>query len=163
MLLANLNVTDGLVNGSRGVVRAFVSMKEAADDLAAKAMLRGAAKEAESISMGELQVFARDNPNMMFPKVLFETRNGTREVPDPSLITSCLRFRFLTLLSDYYHAVYMVGAIGLEHRGFQSSNPPDDGVGPDNSQMPGYDLGKMCPRFISMFRIWDGLRRALTV
>ena len=108
MLLANLNVTDGLVNGSRGVVTGFVSMKEAADDIARKAMLRGAAKEGESVSMSELQVFARDNPDMMFPKVLFETTNTTREVSNPSSLTSVCPFisdTFIRLLSRHIHGL----------------------------------------------------------
>ena len=162
MLLANLNVTDGLVNGSRGVVKGFVSMKEAADDIATRAMLRGAAKEGESISMSELQVFARDNPDMMFPKVLFETTNTTREVPNPSALMSVFP-SFLTVSLGYYRAIYVDGTIGLERRSLQNSNTADDGMGSDNSQMPGHDLGKMCARFISMFRIWDGVRRTLTV
>lgn len=83
MLLANLNVTEGLVNGSRGVVIEFVSMKEAAEYLSFQAKLRGAVNDEESTAINELRVFSRRNEKMVFPKVLFETENTTKEVPFP--------------------------------------------------------------------------------
>jgi hypothetical protein len=81
MLLANLDVKEGLVNGSRGVVIEFVTLKEAADYLTMQAVLRGAAKSDDSKALAELQAFSRGNENMVFPRVLFETQNRTKEVP----------------------------------------------------------------------------------
>lgn len=80
MLLANLNVTAGLVNGSRGVVIEFVSMKEAIDYLRYQAKLRGAGND-ETMAISELREFSRGNKSMVFPRVLFETKDTTKEVP----------------------------------------------------------------------------------
>jgi hypothetical protein len=80
MLLANLNVTEGLVNGSRGVVTEFVSMKEAIEFLGYEAMKRNAPAGEESMAVGELRTFAQGNKEMQFPRVLFETKDSTKEV-----------------------------------------------------------------------------------
>ena len=55
MLLANLNVTEGLVNGSRGVVIEFVTMKEAIEYLQHQARLRGAVNDEASTAINELR------------------------------------------------------------------------------------------------------------
>jgi ATP-dependent DNA helicase PIF1 len=80
MLLANLNVTGGLVNGSRGVVVEFVSMEETIEYVQYEAMKRNAPIGEESIALGELRNFARGNKEMQFPRVLFETKDSTKEV-----------------------------------------------------------------------------------
>ena len=80
MLLANLDVKGGLVNGSRGVVTDFASMEEATEHLQLQAIMRGAGKEDQSMALGELNSFVRENKKMLFPKVVFETRNSKREV-----------------------------------------------------------------------------------
>jgi hypothetical protein len=77
MLLSNLNVTGGLVNGSRGVVVSFVSMKEAIEYVTHEAMKRNAPTDEV---VGELRAFAQGNEGMVFPRVLFETRDSTKEV-----------------------------------------------------------------------------------
>lgn len=79
MLLANLDVREGLVNGSRGVVIEFVSLQEAASYLASQAASRGASDD-ESIAVNELRLFTKGNEGMVFPRVLFETQNTTKEV-----------------------------------------------------------------------------------
>jgi hypothetical protein len=76
MLLANLNVTDGLVNGSRGVVKDFVSLEEAVQHVTLQAFMRGGSGDEAA---GELKLFAR-GAAMEFPRVLFETKDGTKEV-----------------------------------------------------------------------------------
>ena len=88
MLLANLDVTQGLVNGSRGVVVDFVSMEEAIQQLQIQAALRGSTQDDESMAIGELRSFAGTNDKMQFPKVLFETKKGTKEVLHHSHITA---------------------------------------------------------------------------
>jgi ATP-dependent DNA helicase PIF1 len=80
MLLANLDVTQGLVNGSRGVVVDFVSLEEAIQHLRNQAALRGSTQDDESMAIGELRAFAGVNDKMQFPKVLFETKKVTKEV-----------------------------------------------------------------------------------
>jgi ATP-dependent DNA helicase PIF1 len=80
MLLANLNVTEGLVNGSRGVVVEFVSMKEAIEFVEYEAMKRNAPTGEGSIAVAELRTFAQGNKEMQFPRVLFETKDSTKEV-----------------------------------------------------------------------------------
>jgi ATP-dependent DNA helicase PIF1 len=80
MLLANLDVTQGLVNGSRGVVVDFVSMAEAVQHLKNQAALRGSTKDEESMAEAELRAFAGVNDNIQFPKVLFETKKERKEV-----------------------------------------------------------------------------------
>jgi ATP-dependent DNA helicase PIF1 len=80
MLLANLNTAEGLVNGSRGVVIEFVTLKEAQKYLSMQATLRGASNEDESIAASELRKFANGNESMLFPRVLFELKDTTREV-----------------------------------------------------------------------------------
>jgi hypothetical protein len=77
MLLANLSVTEGLVNGSRGVVVEFVALEEALCHVQLQAAMRGTSGDEAAT---ELRVFTRGNENMQFPKVLFETRDSTREV-----------------------------------------------------------------------------------
>jgi hypothetical protein len=81
MLLANLNVTQGLVNGSRGVVIEFVTMKEAIKYLQYQSRLQGAANDEESLAIKELREFTQGNNDMVFPRVLFETKDTTKEVP----------------------------------------------------------------------------------
>jgi PIF1-like helicase len=105
MLLANLNVTQGLVNGSRGVVTEFVALPEAVEYLQRQAILRGAGNDDESIAIGDLRAFTKGNEDILFPRVLFETKNTTKEVPPPQ------RRRWLTI--GYYYTVYMDCAIGL--------------------------------------------------
>ena len=83
MLLANLNVTEGLVNGSRGVVIEFVTLKEAIEYLQYQASLRGALNDEASMAIKELREFTQGNKNMVFPRVLFETKDTTKEVPFP--------------------------------------------------------------------------------
>lgn len=81
MLLANLDVTQGLVNGSRGVVVEFVSMEEAIQAVRIQSALRGSTQDNESKAIGDLITFAGKNDKMQFPKVLFELKKGTKEVP----------------------------------------------------------------------------------
>ena len=80
MLLANLDVKGGLVNGSRGVVTGFVGAEEASDEISRQAMLRGMKDGDESTELGILRMFMRDDESMQFPRVLFETKNQTKEV-----------------------------------------------------------------------------------
>lgn len=80
MLLANLNVNEGLVNGSRGVVIEFVTMKEAIKYLQYQARLRGAVNEETSMAINELRAFTQGNKDVVFPRVLFETKDRTKEV-----------------------------------------------------------------------------------
>jgi hypothetical protein len=61
-------------------VKEFVSMKDAEKEVAIQALERGAPHEEASNEMSAMRTFARDNPNMMFPKVMFETKETTREV-----------------------------------------------------------------------------------
>ena len=88
MLLANLNVTEGLVNGSRGVVVDFVSMEEASNYLHLQSRLRGGGHQGEedkamaefnAFVIGNKQFYSEEKP-IMFPRVLFETKNATKEV-----------------------------------------------------------------------------------
>ena len=46
-----------------------------------QAVLRGAVKSDDSMALAELQAFSRGNEKMLFPRVLFETKNTTKEVP----------------------------------------------------------------------------------
>lgn len=101
MLLANLNVTEGLVNGSRGVVVEFVSLEEALLHIQLQATMRGTIGD-EAVT--ELRLFTRGNDNMRFPKVLFETKDCTREVYTPFFGVDFL---------DYYYAVYMESVVGI--------------------------------------------------
>src|SRR5205085_6915896 len=70
MLLANLNVQEGLVNGTQGIVTGFATEDEIGEYIQ------------QHTDECELQ-----NWNSPFPKVLFELKNTTREVYslDPSL------------------------------------------------------------------------------
>ena len=85
MLLANLDVRAGLVNGSRGVVTGFVEAKEAVEEISHQAVMRGMKEGDESGEVGILQRFMRGNDNMRFPRVLFETKNQTKEVRPKSI------------------------------------------------------------------------------
>jgi ATP-dependent DNA helicase PIF1 len=76
MLLANLNVTEGLVNGSRGIVVSFVSMQQAISHLRERASLRGGTPDDD---IQELRNFSRGK-EMKFPKVLFESENSAKTV-----------------------------------------------------------------------------------
>lgn len=124
MLLANLNVTEGLVNGSRGVVIEFVTLKEAQEYLNMQAALRGAGREEDSIAAGELRVFANGNESMLFPRVLFELKNTTREV--------CSWVTLLKKVGDCY-SVYVDCTIRLATRSVKNSDSVDDGLGFDNT------------------------------
>ena len=111
MLLANLNVTGGLVNGSRGVVIEFVTMKEAIEHLQYQATLRGAGNDEASTAITELREFTRGRKDMVFPRVLFETKDTTKEVPSE-------REYELTWGKGDYHAVHMDSTIRCFHRSF---------------------------------------------
>ena len=76
MLVANLNVVEGLVNGSRGLVTGFVSTEESICLTKEKASIRGTNVDDD---VKQIQNFANKRQTR-FPKVLFETENGTREV-----------------------------------------------------------------------------------
>ena len=65
MLLANLNVREGLVNGTRGIVTGFASTEEIQNYLQYH---------------GPDFVAQNWKQTCPFPKVLFETRESTREV-----------------------------------------------------------------------------------
>ena len=80
MLLANLDTKGGLVNGSRGVVTGFVERKEAEAEITRQAVLRGMKDGDESHELAVLQRFMRGDETMEFPRVLFETKNQTKEV-----------------------------------------------------------------------------------
>jgi hypothetical protein len=82
MLLANLDVKGGLVNGSRGVVTGFVSAAEAKEEVTRQSSLRGRDAD-DSGEMAALQRFLRGDDEMQFPRVLFETKNRTKEVIHP--------------------------------------------------------------------------------
>jgi ATP-dependent DNA helicase PIF1 len=68
MLVANLSVSEGLVNGSRGIVVGFVSLAQATSQLENQGGLRG---DDES---RDLAIFARGE-EVKFPQVLFKVRN----------------------------------------------------------------------------------------
>jgi hypothetical protein len=73
MLLANLNVREGLVNGTRGIVTGFASKEEIQSYLQ---------------HHGDSDCVVRNwEPTCPFPKVLFETRDTTREVGIPSILS----------------------------------------------------------------------------
>ena len=80
MLLANLDVKEGLVNGSRGAIVDFVTFQEALQYLVSQDRLLGTTSNVESKAVTELRLFTRGNQQMQFPKVLFETKNRTKEV-----------------------------------------------------------------------------------
>ena len=82
MLLANLDVKGGLVNGSRGVVTGFVSAAEAKEEVMRQSLSRGRDAD-DSGEMAALQRFMRGDEEMQFPRVLFETKNRTKEVIHP--------------------------------------------------------------------------------
>jgi len=79
MLLANLDVKDGLVNGSRGVVTSFVSTEEAKQYAAYQFWSRGGQGDA-SVAHAELDQFSEGDDSFEYPKVLFETNTGKKEV-----------------------------------------------------------------------------------
>ena len=79
MLLTNLDVKDGLVNGSRGVVTSFVSTEEAKAQLTNQIRMRGGQGE-DSTAHEELRTFSKGDDSLEYPKVLFETNSGKREV-----------------------------------------------------------------------------------
>lgn len=82
MLLANLDVKGGLVNGSRGVVTGFVNATEAKEEITRQSLLRGRDGD-DSGEMAALQRFMRGDKTTQFPRVLFETKNRTKEVIHP--------------------------------------------------------------------------------
>ena len=125
MLLANLDVTQGLVNGSRGVVVEFVSMKEAIEAVRIQSALRNSTQDDEAKGIGDLMTFAGKNDKMQFPKVLFELKNGTKEVSQP-------RLSYL-LIIDYYNAIYMDDAPRSPTRSLESSDSVDDCMGIDDT------------------------------
>jgi ATP-dependent DNA helicase PIF1 len=101
MLLANLGVTEGLVNGTRGVVTGFAGMEEALAYAQLQGALRGKGDEAGD----EVRGFARGQ-DMEFPRVLFETKDTTKEVSptathfpllsqSPSIVVMVLTCRLL--------------------------------------------------------------------
>jgi hypothetical protein len=73
MLLANVDVRAGLVNGSRGVITDFVGYQEAIE------FIRASTRD-ESTAVSELSSFMKDNTKMVFPKVLFEVKDELKEV-----------------------------------------------------------------------------------
>jgi len=79
MLLANLDVKEGLVNGSRGVVTAFVSTEEAKQQATAQFWSRTGQGD-DSIAHAEIDQFSGGDDSLEYPKVLFETNNGKKEV-----------------------------------------------------------------------------------
>lgn len=121
------------MNGTRGVVKEFVSMKDAEKEVAIQASERGAPNEEASNEMSAMRTFARDNPTMMFPKVMFETKETTQEV--------CPAFPFLlfdftghgvdTWVGDC-DAAYMVDSTGLSNPSFTDPGPAYDGLGFDD-------------------------------
>ena len=123
MLLANLDVTQGLVNGSRGVVVDFVSMAEAIQYLQIQAGLRGSTQDEKSMAEAELRAFAGTDDNMQFPKLLFETRKETKEV---SYLPEAAE-------KDHHNAIYLDYSIGSEKGGIEDSDSFDDGLGSDDS------------------------------
>lgn len=80
MLLANLDVKAGLVNGSRGVIVDFVSYQEAAKHLDLQSHLLSVPTKEESRAVMDLRMFCRGNNKMMFPKVMFEPKDTIKEV-----------------------------------------------------------------------------------
>jgi len=82
MLLANLGFTAGLVNGTRGAVTGFAGMEEAL----AYAQLEGAMRGKGDEAGAEVKGFARGQ-DMEFPRVLFETKDTTKEVLPPVIPT----------------------------------------------------------------------------
>ena len=76
MLLANLGVTEGLVNGTKGIIIGFVTESKAEVQLRERAELRGVQCDDE---ITNLQTFYRGQ-SKKFPKVLFETQNSRKEV-----------------------------------------------------------------------------------
>jgi len=125
MLLANLDVKDGLVNGSRGVIVDFVSYREALDYLVNQAKTRGASSKEESKGVAELNAFVGANTKINLPKVLFETKNTTKEV--------CPQPRRTFLMKDCRDALYVEHETWLELRGFENSDPVDECLGIDDS------------------------------
>jgi PIF1-like helicase len=67
MLLANLNLAESLVNGSRGLVIGFASTQQAVSQAQAKES--GAEDE-----IRDIQLFSQGSKNMLFPKVQFENK-----------------------------------------------------------------------------------------
>lgn len=70
MLLANLNVREGLVNGTRGIVTGFAAKDE---------IQRYLQQIGDDFACG-----MRVGKSYVFPKVLFETKDTTKEVRHPS-------------------------------------------------------------------------------
>lgn len=75
MLLANLNVKEGLVNGTRGIVTDFVDLSNAESQIRSQAEARGVQFEEE---IANLRAFSRGKKK--FPRVLFEIQKSTKEV-----------------------------------------------------------------------------------
>jgi hypothetical protein len=75
MLLANLNVREGLVNGTRGIITGFVASNEEIHKYAVPPQHNPLSESAAS-------------PFETLPKVLFETKDGNKQVahPYPSLV-----------------------------------------------------------------------------
>ena len=67
MLLANLNVKEGLVNGTRGIVTGFTSKEETQ---------RYLQQCGDDFASGNMRYWK----SSVLPKVLFETKDTTREV-----------------------------------------------------------------------------------
>jgi PIF1-like helicase len=134
MLLANLNVTGGLVNGTRGVVKEFVTMKDAEKEVAAQALERGAPNEEASNEMSAMRTFARGNTNMMFPKVLFETKDTTKEVLPhfPHRVVSRCTGHGVDARVGHCDAAYVVDSVGSSNRSFTDPDPAYDGLGFDD-------------------------------
>jgi ATP-dependent DNA helicase PIF1 len=88
MLVANLNVSEGLVNGSRGIVVGFVSLAQAVSQLENQGGLR-CDDESRALAM-----FARGE-DMKFPKVLFKVRNV------PKLVTHFLAGLIQAVITPY--------------------------------------------------------------